>query len=320
MIRNTIRIGLGNKGREAGSDAVRRRLKMRPTLTELEGRELLSTFTASSAHHDGGAAAIGSARSAQTQEHVFRQGNSDRDHSELKRSHKPILKGHGRPTLRAPGPILSQTFNGTTQFPSGWQQFLSGSVAQSPENFLTMTDTSSNYTGVGISAMKSKTVPFTAVGVKTTITAVINSVSPPPKLGNAIVGILSAKGAELAAGIDGQGVVFVVAYDPNQNIPQTVVMAGTDTSTSGGPVTLTCSIDATGVTVAAGNLKSTLVPFSKLDNFSLKTAFAGGAIPAIVVAGQPGPGLQPGGSANFKSITVATAALSRKAPGHRPRQ
>jgi hypothetical protein len=312
MIRKTIRIGLGNKGRERGLGAVRRRLKMRPTLTELEGRELLSTFTASSAHHDDSAAALASARSAQTQEHVLLQGNSDRDHSELKRSHKPILKGHGRPPLRAPGPILSQTFNGTG-FPSGWQQFLSGSVAQSPKNFLTMTDTSSNYTGVGIAATKSKTVPFTAVGVKTTITAVINAVSPPPKLGNAIVGLLSAKGAELAAGIDGQGVVFVVAFDPNQKIPQTVVMAGTDTNYNGGLVTLTCSIDATGVTVAAGNLKATLVPFSKLDNFSLKTAFAGGAIPAIVVAGQPGPGLQPGGAASFESIAVGTAALSHKA-------
>jgi hypothetical protein len=285
---------------------------MRPALTELEARELLSTFTASSTHHEGSAAALGSAQIAQAQEHVFQGGNSDRDHSELKRSHKPILKGHGHPILRAPGPILSQKFNGTG-FPSGWTQFLAGTVTQSPKTFLTMTDTSSNYTGVGISANQSKTVPFTPVGVKTTITAVINGISPPPKLGNAIVGLLSPSGAELAAGIDGQGDVFVVAFDPNQQIPQTVVSAGTDTSYKGGLVTLTCSINATGVTVAAGSLKQTLVPFSKLDNFSLTTAFAGGAIPALVVAGQPGPGLLPGGAASFEAIAVATAALSRKA-------
>ena len=57
MIRNKIRIGAGNKGRERGPAAVRSRLKLRPAVTELEGRTLLSTFTVNSTAHDGSALA-----------------------------------------------------------------------------------------------------------------------------------------------------------------------------------------------------------------------------------------------------------------------
>jgi hypothetical protein len=40
-----------------------------------------------------------------------------------------------------------------------------------------------------------------------------------------------------------------------------------------------------------------------LDNFSMRTAFPNGAVPALVAASQP---TQKGGSATFESITVTT--------------
>jgi CSLREA domain-containing protein len=48
-----IRIGGRNEWRKHGPDAVQGRLRLRPTLMELEGRELLSTFTVNSKADDG---------------------------------------------------------------------------------------------------------------------------------------------------------------------------------------------------------------------------------------------------------------------------
>src|SRR5262245_38395571 len=45
--------GAGNKRRKPGPDAVRGRLRTRPTLMALEGRTLLATFTVNSTADDG---------------------------------------------------------------------------------------------------------------------------------------------------------------------------------------------------------------------------------------------------------------------------
>src|SRR5262249_54578096 len=56
----------------------------------------------------------------------------------------------------SPVTILEQTFGGTG-FPSNWQQFLPGTVVQTPKSFLTITDSTGNHAGI-LSTLK--TVPF----------------------------------------------------------------------------------------------------------------------------------------------------------------
>ena len=75
------------------------------------------------------------------------------------------------------------------------------------------------------------------------------------------------------------------------------------------PVTMTFTIDSTGVQIKAATTKTTTtfpkLTFAKdLSKFSLATAFANGAIPALVAASQQG---QSGGAASFESTSVSTA-------------
>jgi hypothetical protein len=239
---------------------------------------------------------------------VVMRGNTARVGSGLLSTGRATLTRRRLSGPAATGPILNQTFNGNG-FPNGWQTFLPGMVAQSPKTFLTITD--STGMSAGIAAKASKTVPFNPIGVTTTMTAQISSVSASPQLGNAVFGLLGSNGTallgELAAGIDAQGNVFVVVYDPAQNISQpTVVPVGVDKGYTGGPVTMTMSINSTGVQITAGTTKFQLSFSKDLDNFSLKTAFPipYGAVPALVAASQP---KQKGGAASFESISVKTA-------------
>ena len=181
-------------------------------------------------------------------------------------------------------------------------------VAESPHTFLTITD--STGMSAGIAANATKTVPFTPLGVVTTMTAQISSVSSTPQLGNAVFGLLGKEGpalaGELAAGIDAQGTVFVVVYDPAQKITQqTIVPVGMDSGYTGGPVKMIFTINSTGVQIQAGSTIFPELSFSQdLDKFTLQTAFPEKAIPALVAASQQG---QKGGVASFESISVSTA-------------
>ena len=58
-------------------------------------------------------------------------------------------------------------------------------------------------------------------------------------------------------------------------------------------------------------MKPTAIPFSMLHNFSLKSAFANGAIPALVGASQ---GVN-NGSASFASISVTSGAGTEPSKG-----
>jgi hypothetical protein len=225
-----------------------------------------------------------------------------------------VLARLGLSSPAATGPILSQTFNVNGKVPTGWTQFLPGDVVESSKTFLTITDSSGN--SAGIAANPTKTVPFNPVGVVTKMTAVISSISAAP-LGNAIIGLLGQNGSalagELAAGIDAAGNVFIVVYDPASKISQqTIVPVGVLKGYTGGMVTMTMSINATGVQITAGSTQFRVFSFSKdLDNFSLKTAFPSGAVPALVAASQEPT--KPGGAASFESIGVSTnTALGRR--------
>jgi hypothetical protein len=134
-------------------------------------------------------------------------------------------------------------------------------------------------------------------------------------VGNAIAGLLGPNNTkqpgELAAGIDSTGVVFVVEYDPAQNIQQpNIVPAGQLKGYTGqSAVTMTVTIDGGGIQITAVVNKVTtkfpkLTFVKDLNKFSLKTAFPVGAIPALVAASQQG---QTGGVASFESINVSTA-------------
>jgi hypothetical protein len=207
------------------------------------------------------------------------------------------------------GVIVNQTFNGTG-FPSNWQQFLKGGVAQSAKNFLMITDVTGNQAGI---LLNTSNVPFPVQGVTTTITAVVYKTSGSP-VGNAIFGLLGPNGSnqpgDLAAGIDSQGNVFIAESDPAQKITQPNVVAVGKLKNYNGtaPVTMTLTISTTGVqitaTTAAGTTKFDAVSFADLNKFSMANAFPVGAIPALVGASQPG---KTGGSASFESISVSTA-------------
>jgi hypothetical protein len=245
---------------------------------------------------------------------VVMHGNTARVGSEVFSTRNATLTRRRLSNPTSTVPILNQTFNGTG-FPSGWQKFLPGDVEQSPRTFLTITDTTGM--NAGIAANASKTVPFRPVGVTTTITAQISSVSSSPQLGNAIFGLLGPNGpgprSALAVGIDGQGNVFILESSPFQNINQTVVPVGTDPGYTGGPVTMTVIINSTGVQITAGSTTFPQFTFSKdLNNLSMAIAFRNGAYPALGAASQPN---QQGGAASFESISIST-----KGPAPRPRR
>jgi hypothetical protein len=285
-----FRIGALNNRRKQGTDAIRGRLRLRPSLMALEDRELLSIFTGNYPGHHANPDALRPAAGTPALAHVSG-------------AHEVTDARRGHPRRATTGPILSQTFN-ASGFPSGWQTFLTGSVTQSATNFLTITTTTEMT--AGIIATPSKTVPFNPVGVKTTIMAKIHSVSSSP-LGNAIFGLISPSGAELAAGIDAQGTVFVVAYDPAQKSTNSnPVGVGVDKGYTGGVVTMTFSINSTGVQVSDGT-HTFSASFSKnLNNFSLTTAFSNGAIPALAAANQPNQKVG-NAAASFEKIAVSTS-------------
>jgi hypothetical protein len=241
---------------------------------------------------------------------VATRGNTALVGSGVLSARTATLTRSGLSSLAATGAIVNQTFNGAA-LPSNWQQFLPGGVAESPKTFLTITDSTGQ--GAGIFAPANG---FSALNVTTTMTAQVSSISVGPKpLGNAVFGLVGLNGTqltgELAAGIDGQGHVFVIVYDPAQKITQqTIVAAGVFANYTGqSPVTMTFTIDSTGVQIKAATTKTTTtfpkLTFAKdLSKFSLATAFPNGAIPALVAASQQG---QSGGVASFESINVSTA-------------
>jgi hypothetical protein len=88
------------------------------------------------------------------------------------------------------------------------------------------------------------------------------------------------------------------------------VPIGVDKGYKGGAIVMNFIVNAVGVEVMAPGFNSGEVLFSKtVDNFSLKTAFSNGAIPALVGASQP---KATGGSASFASISVTTALGRRR--------
>jgi hypothetical protein len=243
---------------------------------------------------------------------VVTHGNTAQVGSGVVSTRRATIARRGLSGPAATGAILNQTFNGNG-FPSGWQQFLPGVVGESPKTFLTITDSTGRH--AGIASNPTKTVPFNPMGVVTTMTANISNVSTSPQLGNAIVGLLGLNGTglagELAAGIDGEGNVFVVEYDSTQDKQPNVVLLGTDKGYNGlTPVNITFTINT--VTpklpyfqVTAGAFNSGKVDFANaLGKFSMNTAFPNGAVPALVAASQQG---QSGGAASFESISVSTA-------------
>ena len=130
-------------------------------------------------------------------------------------------------------------------------------------------------------------------------------------MGNAICGLLGLPNGNgptgyLAAGIDANGLVFIVEQQQNPKIEQTIVPTVRFANYNHGPSLLTFTIKSTGVVVSAGAFNSGEISFSKnLNNFSLNAAFGNGAVPALVGASQPN---QKGGSATFASISVSTAS------------
>jgi hypothetical protein len=191
--------------------------------------------------------------------------------------------------------------------PKNWMLFsgLAANVNEMPQD-LTLTD--ANGGSVGIYSTLTSSV-FHPVMASTTIQGQVKGVSSSP-VGNAICGLLGLPNGNgptgyLAAGIDANGVVFIVEQQQNPKIAQTVVPIGQLASYNYGPILLNFTINSTGVIVSAGAFNSGEISFSeKLNNFSLNAAFGDGAVPALVGASQP---KQKGGSASFASISVSTA-------------
>jgi hypothetical protein len=237
---------------------------------------------------------------------VVISGNTARVGARLFSSRVATLTWRTSSSPAPAGQILFDGFNGTGGVPKNWVQIpgTSGPITEKPGN-LTITDTTGNTTGI-LSNLPSP--PFSPVKVMTTtIQANLKSVGTKP-VGNAIVGLIGVPNSngptgELAAGIDSTGVVFVVAQQQTPQISQTIVPLGKLAKYNGGPITLTLTINSSGVVVTAGAF-SGQISFSKdLPKFSLTAAFANGAIPALVAASQQG---QKGGSASFASIKVTT--------------
>jgi hypothetical protein len=191
--------------------------------------------------------------------------------------------------------------------PKNWMLFsgAAGDINEMPKD-LTLTDSTGDSAGIYSTLPSSVFNPET---VATTMQAQIKGVSPSP-VGNAICGLLGLPNSSgptgyLAAGIDANGVVFIVEQQQNPKITQSIVPIGQVSNYNHGPILLTFTINSTGVVVSAGAFKSGEISFSKeLNNFSLKAAFGNGAVPALVGASQP---KLKGASASFASISVSTA-------------
>jgi hypothetical protein len=191
--------------------------------------------------------------------------------------------------------------------PKNWMLLsgLAADVNEAPQD-LTLTDASGDSAGI-YSTLPSSV--FHPVTLSTTIQAQVKGVSSSP-VGNAICGLLGLPNGNgptgyLAAGIDANGVVFIVEQQQNPKIAQTSVPIGQVASYNRGLILLSFTINSTGVVVSAGAFNSGEISFSKeLNNFSLNAAFGGGAVPALVGASQP---KQKGGSASFVWISVSTA-------------
>jgi hypothetical protein len=190
--------------------------------------------------------------------------------------------------------------------PKNWTLFsgVAGDLNELPQD-LTLTDSTGDTTGIYSTLPSSVFNPAT---VATTIQAQVKIVSSSP-VGNAICGLLGLPNSNgptgyLAAGIDANGVVFIVEQQQNPKIAQTIVPIGKVANYNHGPILLTFTINSVGVVVSAGAFNSGEISFSKdLNNFSLKAAFGDGAVPALVGASQP---TEEGGSASFEWIKVIT--------------
>jgi hypothetical protein len=188
--------------------------------------------------------------------------------------------------------------------PKNWTLFsgAAGDVNELPQD-LTLTDSTGDTTGIYSTLPSSVFNPAT---VATTIQAQVKIVSSSP-VGIAICGLLGLPNSNgptgyLAAGIDANGVVFIVEQQQNPKIAQTIVPIGKVANYNHGPILLTFAINSTGVVVSAGAFNSGEISFSKvLNNFSLKAAFGDGAVPALVGASQP---TEKRGSASFEWIKV----------------
>jgi hypothetical protein len=191
--------------------------------------------------------------------------------------------------------------------PKNWTLFsgLPADVNEMPQD-LTLTDANGDSAGIYSTLPSSVFHPVTA---STTIQALVKGVSPNP-VGNAVCGLLGLPNGNgptgyLAAGIDANGVVFIVEQQQNPKVAQTIVPIGQVANYNHGQILLNFIINSTGVVVSAGTFNSGEISFSKkLNNFSLTAAFGDGAVPALVGASQP---TQKGGSASFASISVSTA-------------
>ena len=165
--------------------------------------------------------------------------------------------------------VLSDNFNSNSGgVPANWTQILdpNGSIIEKT-NDLTITDATGNTAGIA-----SKTT-YNPEKVVSTITVTIKGINAN---GNAICGLIgptlpppgSPPTAELGAGIDASGNVFVVALSPGGPDGSPVGL-GTAGGYSGGNTTLTLVIQSDGVSVTAAGFNSGNVPFSDLGNFKL---------------------------------------------------
>jgi hypothetical protein len=311
----------------------RRSRRVPASVQALEGRTLLSSFAlhgkpdvthtpapavsmlrqthsgTSANDHAGGAENTGSKLALAR---VVPSVEFDRADGEPLGSHQPndVRRAHSRPRRGSTSPIFSDTFNGSGDVPNNWSQFGSGTVKEGFGAVALTAATDSNGESVGIVSML-PSPPFSPLGKS--IQAQIKSVSKSP-VGNAIVGILGVPNGngptgELAVGIDSTGVLFVVAQQQTPSVRQKIVQVGTIRGYKGGPISLTLTIESTGVTVSAGSFNSLLISYSNWKDFSLSAAFGDGALPALVGSAQP---TLKGGSASFASITVSTATLKRR--------
>ena len=125
-----------------------------------------------------------------------------------------------------------------------------------------------------------KTVPFNPVGVKTTIVAQINSLNF-ERQGHFRTHWLEREDSQagyLATGIDAHGNLFIVSSIA-PTLELTPERIGEVKGYSGKSITLTFTINSTGVEVVGGSFKSGLIPFKGLSNFSLAAAFPNGDAP-----------------------------------------
>jgi hypothetical protein len=310
MIRKLIRIVAVSQSRRQGREAVRGRQSLRPRVMELEGRALLSTFMGNNTVHHGDPDTLRQAAGTPALSHVAIRDNAVHLGSGQSGVRDVTDARSFRSRRRATGPIFSDNFNGTGGVPKNWGEFGSGVVKEGSGAVTLTASTTSNGQSVGIVSTLASAA-FDPLGKS--IQAQIKSVSKNP-VGNAIVGILGVPNnngptGELAAGIDGTGVVFVVVQQQNPAISQSIVPIGTVKNYKGGPIAFGLTIDSTGVKVTAGSTKFAEKQFSDFKGFSLNAAFGSGALPALVGAAQP---TGKGGSASFGSITVTTGALKRR--------